>query len=200
MKKRAEEIEREIIEFLDAGSSRKGDPNIGCGTQHGLACALATAKDNIPRATPLDYYSEGLTIWMVTSAGGKVDNIKANPNVSLCIYTPVGDHSVRNRSLQIWGKVTLLTYESAPKEYEERIEKWGIRDITSWTIEPMVRRGEIPRDKKDERVDGLLKTFYMIKVEPDTIVMSDMNPDATWNKFTWKREKKSIETTQGFTP
>ena len=197
MKKSVEEIEREIIEFLDAGSSRKGDPNIGCGTQHGLACALATAKDDVPRSTPVDYYSEGLNIWMVTTVGGKVDNIKANPSVSLCIYTPIGDHSVRNRSLQVWGKAKLLTYESAPREYEERIEKWGVRSPTSWMLEPMVRRGEIPRDKKDEKVEDLVKTFIMIKVEPDTIIVSDFEPDGNWYKYIWERGKGSIEVAQG---
>jgi len=197
MKKSVEEIEREIIEFLDAGSSRKGDPNIGCGTQHGLACALATAKDDMPRSTPVDYYSEGLNIWMVTTAGGKVDNIRANPNVSLCIYTPIGDHSVRNRSLQVWGKAKLLTYESAPREYEERIEKWGVRNPTSWMLEPMVLKGEIPRDKKDEKVEDLVKTFIMIKVEPDTIIISDFEPDGNWYKYIWERGKESIEVVQG---
>jgi len=197
MKKSVEEIEREIIEFLDAGSSRKGDPNIGCGTQHGLACALATAKDDMPRSTPVDYYSEGLNIWMVTTAGGKVDNIRANPNVSLCIYTPIGDHSVRNRSLQVWGKAKLLTYESAPREYEERIEKWGVRNPTSWMLEPMVLKGEIPRDKKDEKVEDLVKTFIMIKVEPDTIIISDFEPDGNWYKYIWERGKGSIEVAQG---
>jgi len=199
MEKSREDIEREIIEFLDANSSKKGDPNIGCSTQHGLACALATAKDNMPRSTPIDYYSEGLDIWMVTTAGGKVNNIKANPNVALCIYTPMGDHSVRNRSVQIWGKATLLTYESDPEEFEKRSEIWGLHETTAWYVEPEFRKGKIPREKKDEIVENTLRSYYMIKVEPDTIIMSDVETDADWHKYTWKRGAASAETAAGFT-
>ena len=197
MEKKRDELQKEIIEFIGAGSSKKGDPNVGCGTLHGLACVLATSKDNVPRSTPVDYYSEGLDIWIVTTSEGKAENVKANPNVSLSIYTPIGDHSVRNRSLQIWGKASFLTYESNPKEYEERAERWGITYPTSWMIEAKVRKGEIPRDKKKEVVEQLVKTFVMIKVEPETIVMGDFEPDGNWNKYTWVRGKESAKVTAG---
>ncbi len=109
MAKSKEEIEKEILRYLDENSTHKGDESLpGCGLRHGIACALGTCRDNIPRVTPLDFFNDGLNIWILGDPGGKLVNIRANPNVSVGIYTCM-DHSVENRSIQLWGKASLIT-------------------------------------------------------------------------------------------
>jgi len=100
MAKSKEEIEKEILSFLDLNSTHKGDgTQPGCGLQHGLACALGTCRDNLPRVTSVDFFNDGLNIWILGDPGGKIVNIRANPNVAVGIYTRM-DHSVENRSIQ----------------------------------------------------------------------------------------------------
>jgi len=52
-------------------------------------CALVTSKDDIPRGTPLEYFSDGLTLYMTTDPGTKTRNLEVNPNVSASIYNNV---------------------------------------------------------------------------------------------------------------
>ena len=65
MGKSREELEKEIIQFLDEGSTKMGDVNAKCALKHGIACVLATSRNNIPRATPVDFFNEGLSIWII---------------------------------------------------------------------------------------------------------------------------------------
>ena len=71
-------------------------------------CVLCTARDNIPRATPIEYWADGTILYMVADPGTKLENIKANPRVGVGIYDPlVGSLSVKG--MQITGEATLLT-------------------------------------------------------------------------------------------
>ena len=49
-------------------------------------CTLVTSKDDIPRGTPLEYFSDGLTLYIGPSPGAKTKNLKVNPNISVSIY------------------------------------------------------------------------------------------------------------------
>ncbi len=63
------------------------------------------------------YRSRGLTLYILTEGGGKVKNIRDNPNVSLSIvgeYT--GFQSVTG--LQVWGKAVIIKPQDGPL-YEE---------------------------------------------------------------------------------
>ncbi len=117
MAKSKEEIEREIIKFLDESSSKKSKP--------GTPCALGTSKDNIPRVTPIDFYNDGLTLWMTGDPGEKIATIRANPNVSVGIFSPI-DRSKENRSVMLKGKASLVTYREQKDLYMEVITKIGI--------------------------------------------------------------------------
>jgi nitroimidazol reductase NimA-like FMN-containing flavoprotein (pyridoxamine 5'-phosphate oxidase superfamily) len=55
-----DELEQHIAEFLK--------------TQN--VCVLATCKDNIPRATPLEFYSLGTTLYVMPEEGQKMENIR----------------------------------------------------------------------------------------------------------------------------
>jgi uncharacterized protein YhbP (UPF0306 family) len=80
-------------------------------------CVLCTAMDNIPRATPIQYWADGTTLYISADPGTKRDNIKANPKVSVGIFDPwMGALSVKG--IQITGEATLLTDNP---EYDEAL-------------------------------------------------------------------------------
>ncbi len=71
-------------------------------------CVLASCKDNVPRATPLEYYSNGTTLYVMPEEGQKMDNIRENPLVSVGIFAPyIGWLSVKGA--QITGEATIIT-------------------------------------------------------------------------------------------
>jgi len=81
-------------------------------------CVLATARDNIPRATPIEYWADGTTIYIFADPGSKRDNIKANPKVSVGIFDSfVGSLSVKG--MQITGEAVLLADDNP--EYNEAL-------------------------------------------------------------------------------
>ncbi len=97
-----DEIERRIAVFIK---------------NHNM-CVLCTARDNIPRATPIEYWADGTTIYIFADPGSKRENIKANPKVSVGIFDPfVGSLSVKG--MQITGEATLLTDDNP--EYNEAL-------------------------------------------------------------------------------
>jgi nitroimidazol reductase NimA-like FMN-containing flavoprotein (pyridoxamine 5'-phosphate oxidase superfamily) len=102
-----DELEQHIIEFIKS---------------HNM-CVMATAKDNVPRATAIEYFSVGTTIYVVGDPGTKIEHMKANPQVSISIHDPyTGFFSVK--AIVITGKPTLIS-DSDP-EYSEawRICQW----------------------------------------------------------------------------
>ncbi|MCX8043460.1 MAG: pyridoxamine 5'-phosphate oxidase family protein, partial [Desulfobacterota bacterium] len=99
------EIKRAIIEFLNATSGQI-DPKPGkksCGIRHRNCLVLATCADNKPRATVLEFFNEGMTLYIFGEPGGKIGNIKRNPIVSAVVYEQPLDHSKFQRSLQLFG-------------------------------------------------------------------------------------------------
>ena len=71
-------------------------------------CVLATCSGGMPRATPIEYHAAGTTLYMMVEAGRKLENIQANPNVSVGIYGPYRDW-MSVRGAQISGVAKLLT-------------------------------------------------------------------------------------------
>ena len=49
---------------------------------------LATCRDNVPRCTPLEYFNNGLTVYISSEGGGKFANLKVNSKVSFSISDP----------------------------------------------------------------------------------------------------------------
>jgi len=102
-----DQLEQHITEFLKS---------------HNM-CVLSTSKDNIPRATPIEYYSEGTTLYMIGDPGTKVNNIRANPRVGIGIHDPLtGWLSVKG--VQITGQATLITNDNPEYDEAMRIYKW----------------------------------------------------------------------------
>jgi hypothetical protein len=91
----AEELESRILKFL---SSRQ----IG---------VLATCKDNVPRATPIEFRSKGLKLFMAAEPGTKIRNIQTNANVSVGIFDPKMETThdwLDVEGLQISGRARLI--------------------------------------------------------------------------------------------
>ena len=79
-------------------------------------CVLATCKGDVPRATPIEYKSKELTLYLAGEIGEKLKNIAFNPKVSVGIYYPyTGLESAKGA--QITGKASILA--SGTPEFEE---------------------------------------------------------------------------------
>ena len=103
-----DELEQHIIEFIKS---------------HNM-CVMATAKDNVPRATPIEYFSVGTTLYMVGDPGTKIEHMKANPQVSIAIHDPLTTGHFSVRAVVITGKPMLITDDN-PEYYEAwRICQW----------------------------------------------------------------------------
>jgi nitroimidazol reductase NimA-like FMN-containing flavoprotein (pyridoxamine 5'-phosphate oxidase superfamily) len=94
-KLKAEELEARILKFL--ASSR--------------ICVLSTCRDNIPRATPIEFRSKGLTLYMAAEPGTKIRNIQMNPWASVGIFSSRSEatddwHGVEG--LQVTGHARLI--------------------------------------------------------------------------------------------
>ncbi|MHA1274338.1 MAG: pyridoxamine 5'-phosphate oxidase family protein [Promethearchaeota archaeon] len=93
-----EELKREIREFL----------------KHRKVLVLCTCSDNIPRATPMDFYMEKMdnpndfTLYIAPAPGRKVENIKKNPVVSIGIYTPMSEGKIQGMQITASGNDRLI--------------------------------------------------------------------------------------------
>jgi nitroimidazol reductase NimA-like FMN-containing flavoprotein (pyridoxamine 5'-phosphate oxidase superfamily) len=118
-------------------------------------CVLATCKGDSPRATPIEYRSRGLTLYLAGEPGTKIQNITANPNVSLGIYFPyTGMESAKGA--QISGKASIIKKDN--ENFTEALEAY------QW-------------DKTAKEFN--LKTFpaslTMIRVDPIKIELTDVS-------------------------
>ena len=88
-------------------------------------CTIATCKEDVPRATSLEYYSEGTTLYIAAEPGAKIENIRANPRISASIFNDVhpdwpGGAWKRTKGVQITGEATVLT--PGDPEYTHAVE------------------------------------------------------------------------------
>jgi nitroimidazol reductase NimA-like FMN-containing flavoprotein (pyridoxamine 5'-phosphate oxidase superfamily) len=120
-------------------------------------CVLATCSNDVPRATPIEYRSEGTTLYFVGEPGTKLKNMKDNPNVSIGIFLPyTGWDSAKGA--QITGKAKIISRENST-EFKEGLAAY------QW--------------EKTAKELGL-KTFpetgvELVKVEPEKIEFIDMS-------------------------
>ena len=90
------ELKKEIHEFLN---NRK-------------VLVLCTCSNNIPRATPMDFYmdkkSDDFNIYVGPAPGRKVKNIEENPLISIGIYTPMDTGKIQGMQITASGKERLV--------------------------------------------------------------------------------------------
>lgn len=98
-----EALKDEIHKFLDA---RK-------------VLVLCTCNNNIPRATPMDFYTEkdSFNIYVGPAPGRKVKNIEDNPIVSIGIYTPMSEGKIQGMQITASGKERLIFLKEGDQEF-----------------------------------------------------------------------------------
>ena len=98
------ELKREIREYLD---KRK-------------VLVLCTCTNNIPRATPMDFYTEkdSFNIYVGPAPGRKVKNMEENPNISIGIYTPLDTGKVQGMQITATGKENLVFFREGDKDFD----------------------------------------------------------------------------------
>jgi len=183
-----EELEKEILAFLDKTCCIP-DPNPGphsCGTIHRTSLVLATSYEDEPRATPLEFFHEGLTLYVFGEPGGKIANIKRNPRVCAAIYEQPLDHSKLQRSLQLWGDAQLISVRNDKKTYREKVNKWNIIEVAKTLLTPLIQ-GLSP-EEQDGQVEKLLEAINLIRIEPTRIVLRRYTTEFAMPKYEWKKE------------
>jgi len=99
-----DELKREIREYLD---KRK-------------VLVLCTCSNNIPRATPMDFYTDqdSFNIYVGPAPGRKVKNIEENPEISIGIYTPMSEGKIQGMQITS-GKKNLIFLKEGDEEFEK---------------------------------------------------------------------------------
>ena len=102
-----EELKKEIRDFLE---KRK-------------IIVLCTCSDNVPRATPMDFYmdkkSDDFNIYVGPAPGRKVKNIEENPKVSIGIYTPMDTGKIQGMQITASGKERLIFLREGDDDFEK---------------------------------------------------------------------------------
>ncbi|MBN2106803.1 MAG: pyridoxamine 5'-phosphate oxidase family protein [Deltaproteobacteria bacterium] len=182
-----QELEKQIFAFLDEAGSRPGTTDKpGCCLKHGLACVLCTVHDGEPRATPIDFFVDGFTLWHAGEPGLKIRNIRSNAKVAVGVYHPV-DHSVLNRSLQINGTATLVPYAGHEQEFIERLKIMGVYAAATKVMKEMFTAQGKALDTFDEDLINALRRFNLIKIEPYEITYLRIHPTEGTVKNIWKK-------------
>jgi len=101
-----EQLKKEIRQFLN---QRK-------------VLVLCTSSNNVPRATPMDFYMEegdnNFNIYVGPTPGRKVKNIEENPIVSIGIYTPMDTGKIQGMQITATGKNRLIFLKEGDSEFE----------------------------------------------------------------------------------
>ncbi len=134
---------------------------------------LATCKNNEPRCTPLEYFNHGLTVFIFSEGGGKIANLKANPNVAYGIAEPYHpDQDFFGAvGLQVWGIATVFKKSDNPERFND------IRRYARYT-EALKRQG------LEEAANVV--NFNVITIEPKKIRY--LNYRNGFRNVIWKKE------------
>lgn len=100
-----DELKAEIREYLD---KRK-------------VLVLCTCDNNVPRATPMDFYTEqdSFNIYVGPAPGRKVKNIEENPSISIGIYTPLSEGKIQGMQITASGQERLIFLREGDEEFEK---------------------------------------------------------------------------------
>jgi len=84
---------------------------------------LCPCLDNVPRATPMDFYMDkksiDFNIFVGPAPGRKVKNIEENPNISIGIYTPMDTGKIQGMQITASGKEKLIFLRDGDKEFDK---------------------------------------------------------------------------------
>ncbi len=82
---------------------------------------LATCKDNEPRCTPVEYFNNGLIVYMFCEGGGKIANMKVQEKVSYSIADPYnpGVDFFGASGMQVWGVASVFKKNEDIESFRE---------------------------------------------------------------------------------
>jgi hypothetical protein len=182
-------IKKKILAVLDATSGRPDSKpgKHGCGMLHRTALVLATSYKDQPRATALEFFNEGLTLYILGVPGGKIANIKRNPRVSAFIYEQPMDHSKTQPSLQIFGTAELITVRSNSRLFKAKLKKWNLDAVMRSLLAPMVNQQALKGEAAEAFIRKITESCSFIKITPDAILLKEYLPDFSMRSFAWKR-------------
>ncbi|MFX1238598.1 MAG: pyridoxamine 5'-phosphate oxidase family protein [Promethearchaeota archaeon] len=86
---------------------------------------LSTCSNNIPRATPMDFYidkkenPDDFTIYVAPAPGRKVKNIEENPVISIGIYTPMDTGKIQGMQITASGKERLIFLREGDEGFDK---------------------------------------------------------------------------------
>ena len=117
---------------------------------------LATCGDGLPRATPIEYHSIGITLYFVGEPGTKLKNITDNPNVTIGIFFPyTGWDSAKGA--QITGRAKMISRQDLD----------GLRQgLEAYQWEKTAQQLNIKE---------FPKTVDLVRVDPEEIEFTDMS-------------------------
>jgi hypothetical protein len=187
-KKSKKLLKKEIIQFLKntCGLPSNDLGSFPCGTHHRNCLVLATCHKNIPRATPLEFFNEGLALYIFAEPSTKIANIRHNPVVCAAIYEQPLDHYVAQKSLQIFGRAELITMKESPRLFTAKAKKWNLL-VTTEKLAKIDTMALSDRQKK-ALVKKTIAGFFFIKIIPQKIIVREYHPDFSMPKFIWEHE------------
>ena len=189
VKKTKARIRKDIIDFLNATSGQI-DPRPGrhsCGIRHRNALVLATCSGQVPRATVLEFFNEGMTIYIYGEPGGKIANIRRNPRVSAVVYEQPLDHGAFQRSLQLFGTAELITARDRPRLFWSKIRKWDMHKVARKIMGPMLAGRNLSAQEYERMLKRGIETLSIIRIVPERAVLKEWNPDFSMNRYEWKK-------------
>lgn len=91
--------------------------------KHRKVLVLCTCSNDIPRATPMDFYieknSDNFNIYVGPAPGRKIKNIEQNPVISIGIYTPMNTGKIQGMQITASGKNKLIFLKEGDAEFEK---------------------------------------------------------------------------------
>jgi nitroimidazol reductase NimA-like FMN-containing flavoprotein (pyridoxamine 5'-phosphate oxidase superfamily) len=182
-------IKKEIIDFLNSTSGQI-DPKLdtySCGIIHRNCLVLATSAKDIPRATVLEFFNEGLTLYIFGEPGGKIANIKRNSHVSAVVYEQPLDHSRLQKSLQIFGKAELISVRNNAKLFRSKIKKWNMETVMKRIMFSMIREKNLSDEDAETFFKKGVESLNVIKLSPHHIILKEYHTDLSMKKYEWKK-------------
>ena len=182
-------IKKEIIAYLNKMSGQV-DPRPGpysCGIKHGNGLVLATSYKDAPRATAVEFFNEGLTIYVFGEPGGKIANIKRNEKVSAFIYQPT-DHSKFQQYLQIFATAELITVRSNSRLFRAKIRKWKLDTVAQNMAGSYIEAQNLSVQKGKALIKKGIEALNLIKVTPYHVILKEKFPDFSTQIYEWKKE------------
>jgi len=154
---------------------------------HRNSLVLATSYKDAPRATPLEFFNEGLTIYIFGEPGGKIANVKRNNKVCAAVYEQPMKHSKIQKSVQIFGTVELISVRNNPRLFKAKARKWNLYGVVDSFLKSYFKQNKVTEKEKKMMENKLLKSMNMIKITPDKVILREYHPDFTMPKFEWKK-------------